>query len=193
MKWDELWVSGQSDRRRWVLTLFQPYSILPALQHGLHSLTHVRLVFHCEALCHSDSDFILKDALLADLRPASFDFAAVASAVLDEIPSLQYCFMTVGAWIGKGCPHLLVERWCESRAWRIVHCEDPEDPRGTGRRELVELHKDVAETIIVKEDLGVSSKSHHCRSCRFECELTAYFYATDLYWDRWGAFGGMYG
>ena len=114
------------------------------------------MVFHCEALSHADSDFIPKDALLADLRPASFDFAAVASAIVDEIPSLRDCFLTVGAWIGKGCPHLLVERWCESRAWRIVHCEDPEDPRGTGRRELVELHNNVAETIIAKEDLGIS-------------------------------------
>ena len=129
---------------------------MPALQHSLHSLTHLRLVFHCEALSHADSDFILKDALLAGLRPASFDFAAVASAIVDEIPSLQYCFLTVGAWIGKGCPHLLVERWCESRAWRIALREDAEDPGGTGRRELVELHKDVAETIIREEDLGVS-------------------------------------
>ena len=129
---------------------------MPALQHSLHSLTHLRLVFHCEALSHADSDFILKDALLADLRPASFDFPGVASAIVDEIPSLRYCFLTVGAWIGKGCPHLLVERWCESRAWRIVHRGDAEDQGSTGRRELMELHKDVAETIIREEDLGVS-------------------------------------
>ncbi|KAM5538346.1 hypothetical protein V8D89_007948 [Ganoderma adspersum] len=169
MQWGELW----------------PYSILPALQHGLHSLTHLRLVFHCEALCHADSDFILKDALLANLRPVSFDFAAIASAIVDEIPSLRYCFLTVGAWIGKGCPHLLVERWCESRAWRVVHrvddiVEGADGTCGSGRR-LVELHNDVAETIIAKDDLGVSMD-----------EAASSTTLNDMHWDRSDAFGGMY-
>ena len=104
----------------------------------------------------------MRHALLEDLRPASFDFAAVASAIVDEIPSLRYCFVTVGAWVGKGCPSVLVECWCESRAWRVVHCvgDTVDTTDGTcacrAGRELVELHNDVAETIIAKEDLGVS-------------------------------------
>ena len=136
--------------------------------------------------------------MLTDLRPASFQFTAVASAIVDEIPSLEYCFLTISAEVTKHCPHLLVERWCETRAWRIARREDAEDHDGTGRRELVELHKDVAETIIAKEDLGVSSKSHRCHSTYLECELTAHLYrgigiANDLHWDCSGAFGGMYG
>ena len=102
----------------------------------------------------------MRHTLLEDLRPASFDFAAVACAIVAEIPSLRYCFLTVGAWVGKGCPSVLVERWCESRAWRVVHrVDDIVEAVGAicgAGRELVELHNDVAETIIVKEDLGVS-------------------------------------
>ena len=125
-------------------------------------LTHLRLVFHCEAFSQAgDAEHsILRHALLEDLRPASFDFAAVASAIVDEIPSLQFCFVTVGAWVGKGCPSVLVERWCESRAWRVVLRVDDivgaAGASGGSGRDLVELHDDVAETIIAKEDLGVS-------------------------------------
>ena len=140
---------------------FQLGSIFPAVQLDLPCLTHLSLVFHCEAWSAGDLEHpILQDGMLTDLRPASFQFTAVASAIVDEIPSLEYCVLTIGAEVTKHCPHLLVERWCETRAWRIARHEDD----GTCRRELVELHKNVAETIIAKEDLGVSSKSHRCRS-----------------------------
>ena len=140
---------------------FQLGSILPALQLDLPCLTHLSLVFHCEVWSAGDSEHpILQDGMLTDLRPASFQFTEVACAIVHEIPSLEYCFLTVGAEVTKHCPHLLVERWCETRAWRIARREN----HGTGGRELVELHKNVAETIIAKEDLGVSSKSHRCRS-----------------------------
>nr|VWO97958.1 F-box domain-containing protein [Ganoderma boninense] len=192
MRWDDLW----------------PYSVLPALQHGLRALTHLRLVFHCEAWSppspasspasspsSSSAHAILQDGLLADLRPASFPFGAVAAAIADELPALRYCFLTVGAWVGEGCPHRLVERWCAARAWRVVHSGngsrmDDASVEAEGRdaepggatswgagRELVELHGDVAEAIIAREDLGVfADDANHA-----------------MHWDRSDPFGGMHG
>ena len=78
--------------------------LLPALEH-LHCLTHLRLVFHCEAYGDysrhmSDPDWrISQDPFVGDLRPTSgFDFTAVASAIVAALPSLQYCFLTSSAW-----------------------------------------------------------------------------------------------
>ncbi|PIL31070.1 hypothetical protein GSI_05766 [Ganoderma sinense ZZ0214-1] len=186
MPWGELW----------------SYSILPALQHDLRALTHLRLVFHCEAWSPpepapapaSDTDprrshTILQGGLLAELRPAAFDFAKVAAALVHDLPALRYCFLTVGAWVGEGCPHVLVERWSASRAWRVVHDtgtgvddaeqSDPSNSDGTccGGRELVELHRDVAEAIIARGDLVVfmDEGNHHGHR------------------DRSDPFGGMHG
>ena len=63
----------------------------------------------------------------------------------------------------------LVERWRESRAWRIARAPPDHDGADgadtadtvTGastRRELVELHDDVAETIMEREDLVLSEE-----------------------------------
>ncbi|KAM5546098.1 hypothetical protein V8D89_000224 [Ganoderma adspersum] len=156
LRWDDLWHN----------------TLLPGLA-SLRSLTHFRLVFHCEAWEPEVPAWpISEDPFIEDLRPAStsrFDFTAMASALVDALPALRYCFMTNSAQVveTKLAEPTLVEEWCESRAWRIVH--GPPDGTGVGqpgatttvdingaRRELVELNKDVAETIIEQENLILS-------------------------------------
>ncbi|KAM5541600.1 hypothetical protein V8D89_004790 [Ganoderma adspersum] len=157
-------------------------ALLPLFEH-LHCLNHLRLVFHCKVRLHSEpSDSwepvappgISEDPFLEDLRPASkFDFAAVALAMADALPSLRYCFLTSSGSVSvrQAMVVSVVERWCESRAWRIAHAPghisradhtdaaDTVDTRGCGmRRELVELHDDVAETIMERENLVLSAE-----------------------------------
>ncbi|PIL28830.1 hypothetical protein GSI_08875 [Ganoderma sinense ZZ0214-1] len=157
-------------------------TLLPAIEH-LHALTHFRLAFHCFAReAEEPGRPISEEPLVEDLRPLSgFDFNSVASTIADALPSLQYCFLTNSARVVETklvYANNLVERWCESRAWRIMpHApfgdsgiDDPEavapaDARAT-QRELLELQDDVAETIIEMEDLDLSmeekaSAMHH--------------------------------
>ena len=47
----------------------------------------------------------------------------------------------------------VAERWCASRAWRVA----ASDSEVGGNWELVELREDVAETIMEKEDLVLST------------------------------------
>ena len=144
-------------------------------------MTHLRLVFHCKVQLHSKpSDSwepvappgISEDPFLEDLRPASrFDFVAVASAMADALPSLQYCFLTSSGSVSvrQGMVRSFVEHWCESRAWWIdLQGTDPMVDNAiavsenaaastpvTHQRELklAELKNDVAERIIDREDL----------------------------------------
>ncbi|PIL28832.1 hypothetical protein GSI_08877 [Ganoderma sinense ZZ0214-1] len=158
VRWDDLWRDG----------------LLPAIA-ALHALTHFRLIFHLEAGEGAvPVSPIAEDALVEDLRPTSrsrgrFNFAAAASVMADALPSLRYCFMTNSARVSKmeDFSIRLVEEWCESRAWRVgcvpLGSNDGDggtttvDTRGAGR-ELVELHDDVAETIIRREDLVLSTE-----------------------------------
>ena len=117
-----------------------------------------------------------RDPLIEDLRPTSrdggqFDFDAVASALVDALPSLRYCFLTNNARVVEPSDvyaYSIVERWRESHAWRIQAYEalaanDGVDQLGaatavdTGRA-IVELPDSVAETIIEREGLGLSKK-----------------------------------
>ena len=142
--------------------------LLPALaplRRG--ALTHLRLVFHCDA---READVpvlpIARDPLIEDLRPRSrdggrFDFAAVASALVDALPSLRYCFLTNSARVVEPSDvdaYSVVERWREALA-----DNDGMDQLGaaavvdTGRG-IVELPDSVTETIIEREGLGLSKK-----------------------------------
>ena len=145
----------------------------------MHSLTHFRLVFHCETWWgHRDYEphkawSTEEDPLLEDLRPESkFDFPAVTSAIAAALPSLRYCFLTSSAWVGvlsTVTTYSLVERWRESRAWRVARVPpDHDGAEGADtvdtvtcasiRRELVELHDNVAETIMERQDLVLSEE-----------------------------------
>ena len=129
---------------------------------------------------------ISEDAFLNDVRPASFPFAAVARSVADAMPSLRYCFLTTAGWVAG--MHTVAERWRASRAWRVASesCHGTRNAEaaaqaqaaggGTRGRQLVELHDDVADTIIAKENLVPSAEeqvSDHGRTARFPLTATS--------------------
>lgn len=162
MRWDDLWRD----------TLF------PTIE-PLHALTHFRLVFHCDAReAEEPARPIATEPLVKDLRPTSrlgrFDFTSVASTIADALPGLEYCFLTNSAWVVETklvYAYSIVERWCESRAWKISHVANSNEPvvdrpepgatpvihtAGGNLRDLVELPESVAEAIMEKEGLVLS-------------------------------------
>ncbi|PIL28829.1 hypothetical protein GSI_08874 [Ganoderma sinense ZZ0214-1] len=160
LRWDDLWRG----------------TFLPALA-PLRSLTHFRLVFHCEAREPEVPAWpISEDPFVEDLRPTGgtsrFDFAAMAAALVDALPALRYCFLTNSARLVEmklSAGRTFVERWRESRAWRVActptGLDGVDDLQAVAavdayetRRELVELDDDIAEAIIDRGDLVLSTE-----------------------------------
>ena len=137
-----------------------------SLQH-LRGLTHLRVVFH----------FILRgreavspeteygEAYMRALRGPAFDHAEkTAASLVRALPSLEYVFLTAAGRIESGGfarSTTVFARWHTERAWRV---EPPTDEsKGKERSQvLVELHEEVAETIIRKEELILSKPDEVC-------------------------------
>ena len=127
----------------------------------LHNLTHLRIVISCKGYMGpvpsgSSSSFV------ESVRESTFDFAGTAAALVRARPSLQYVFLRTSGSLTKRERNLGVappwratlwqERWDVSRAWRV----DVAEHGPGGARALVELHGDVAETIVRNEELVLS-------------------------------------
>ncbi|KAI1784014.1 hypothetical protein LXA43DRAFT_1101865 [Ganoderma leucocontextum] len=139
--------TGMLRRSRWddvrakMLTALRP----------LHKLTHLRVVAHA-----SVHDYAYT------VREPAFDFGNIAaSLVRAQHPSLRYIFLTAGAYLATWYEDpfcevgtwMTDERWYTTRGWRIAEAETN---GSQGERTLVELHPDVAETIIRNEELILS-------------------------------------
>ena len=89
-------------------------------------------------------------------RSPSFEYADAASAIIAAQPSLRYLFLTTSSCVvhemAAGTPPSTRDQWKKSHAWRIPAADSGKDTK----REPVELHDDVAEAIIFKEDLSLS-------------------------------------
>ncbi|KAI1782996.1 hypothetical protein LXA43DRAFT_1087216 [Ganoderma leucocontextum] len=129
----------------------------------LHKLTHLRVVIQAN-VGHYNPDRSLADdheptvarakEYVCSFRGSAFDFEATAASLVRPLASLQCIFLethgclanrdvsTEGFWKAY-------ERWHVARAWR-VGAPGPSEPT------LVELHDEVAETIIRKEELVLS-------------------------------------
>ena len=109
-------------------------------------------------------------------RASTFDFPGTASRLALPLPSLQYLFLTTSGYISerKGSsvsdPLEVNEQWRGGRAWRIA------DPTGMesahdGERVLVDLHEDVAGTIMRNEELVLSELDKVCAFLRTACRI----------------------
>ena len=89
-------------------------------------------------------------------RSPSFECADAASAIIAARPSLRYLFLTTSSCvvheIAAGTSPSIRDQWKKSHAWRIPAADSKKD----AKREPVELHDDVADAIISKEDLSLS-------------------------------------
>ncbi|KAM5543599.1 hypothetical protein V8D89_002850 [Ganoderma adspersum] len=131
----------------------------PALQ-PLHGLTHLRVVFH--SIKHQGPYLFLdvagKDEYLRALGGPPFERSEeTAGSLVRALPSWQYVFLTATGNLKLPMSMFSVhERWHAAHAWRVA--EPPTD--GTKDKDgwpvLVELHEEVAETIIRKEELVLS-------------------------------------
>ncbi|KAM5543684.1 hypothetical protein V8D89_002935 [Ganoderma adspersum] len=138
----------------------------------LRNVSHLRLVLSCKVYTPPAPPWgsAYSEKFVDAVRASAFDFHGTAMALACTLPALRHVFLTtcgslatrdeaVRAW----CVN---ERWNASRAWRVADAEPAgsteytdgtqevmvEDPT----RRLVELHGDVAETIIRNEELVLS-------------------------------------
>lgn len=98
------------------------------------------------------------------VRGSAFDFESTAASLARTLPPLQCVFLTTSGSLGDRDdatrilrPH---ERWNVSCAWRVAEprasTADDAVQGGNLNSTLVELHGDVAETIIRNEELVLS-------------------------------------
>ena len=142
-------------------------SIVSGLQ-SLHKLTHLRIVIGASVYIHkiAPSQFAPTEEYAHSFRRSTFDWEGSAATLSGALPSLQNIFLTTGGFLanweeptmedadeggGRWKPY---ERWYITHGWRVV--DSGSGMGGTPEASLVELHEDVAETIIRNEELVLS-------------------------------------
>ncbi|PIL30092.1 hypothetical protein GSI_07766 [Ganoderma sinense ZZ0214-1] len=143
---------------------------LIAALRPLHKLTHLRVVIGASVYVHKEASWPRAPwgEYAHSFRGSRFDFGGTAATLARGLPSLQYVFITTGGFLTSWVVEEddpeeegrweLYERWYVSHGWRVA-------APGTGASEetgegpgLVELHEDVAETIIRREELVLSER-----------------------------------
>ena len=148
--------------------------MVTALQ-PLHALTHLRIVISCKGSMRpvpSESS----RSFVASVREPGFDFAGTAATLVRVLPSLQYVFLRTSGSLTERERDLAAappwratamhERWDVSRAWRVAgrssggsnRISEAQDGTANAHVDggLIELHGDVAETIVRNEELVLS-------------------------------------
>ncbi|KAM5543689.1 hypothetical protein V8D89_002940 [Ganoderma adspersum] len=151
---------------------------IPSAIRPLHRLTHLRVVIGVKLYVydHRSPPFAPMDEYAHSFRESRFDFAGAANVLARALPRLRYIFLTTGGlltnWAGpeegdradEGGRWRVYERWYIGHGWRVA---TPDAEEGLGERGLVELHEDVVETIIRKEELVLSERDE--ASAGFAC------------------------
>lgn len=131
----------------------------------LHTLTHLWIVIGVSVYVFKEASwpFAPWEEYAHTFRPSSFDFEGAADSLVRSLPSIRHVFLTISGFLSNWAetddsedPGFWQpsERWYVDRGWRISKSEaEGGQPGGQG---LVELHSDVAETIIRKEELVVT-------------------------------------
>lgn len=136
----------------------------------LRNVTHLRVVLGCKVYAALDPPWCTaySEPFVRAVRAPSFDFDGTVAALASGLPALQYVFLTTCGSLATrdevAQPWRVDERWNASRAWRVADVEPATGSTngaqdvtvGGPSRRLVELHKDVAETIIWNEELLLS-------------------------------------
>ncbi|KAI1789257.1 hypothetical protein LXA43DRAFT_893227 [Ganoderma leucocontextum] len=132
----------------------------------LHGLTHLRVVIGASVYIYTDASWPFApwgpEEYAHSFRGSSFDFEGTAAALAHPLPSLQHVFITTGGFLSnwdepdpeKGGSWKPYERWYISHGWRVA--KPGADGAPEGEPSLVELHDEVSETIIRKEELVLS-------------------------------------
>ena len=150
----------------------------------LHRLAHLRVVF-CSSVHNggfSPASDVRGEEHLRALRGPAFERAEeTAASLVRLLPSLRYFFLTATGHVVPRSGSRVLVRWHTARAWRVG--EPVVDGTKEGRPVLVELHDEVAETIIRKEEL-VLSKADEVRVCwvpdAWGMKLSMWLWAQDV-------------
>ncbi|KAM5531997.1 hypothetical protein V8D89_014331, partial [Ganoderma adspersum] len=132
----------------------------------LHKLTHLRVAILAHVTYPSYAAMLRSDEFMRTAHGHSFDFDGTAAGLVSALSTLRYLFVDTSGSLtarGKGAGGPRVERehafWDLARGWRVrVATEHPTqgaaapDP-GVPRPALVELSKEVRETLTRNEEL----------------------------------------
>ncbi|KAI1786466.1 hypothetical protein LXA43DRAFT_1099167 [Ganoderma leucocontextum] len=132
----------------------------------LHKLTHLRIIIGANIYVHKDapSPFRPREGRYAHpFRPSMSDFEETATALARILPSLQNLFLTtsgfLSSWAARSTDGGRDWQPYESyinHGWRIAALGT--DGLPDGERSVVELHEEVTNTIIRKEELVLSER-----------------------------------
>ncbi|KAI1786259.1 hypothetical protein LXA43DRAFT_898325 [Ganoderma leucocontextum] len=145
----------------------------------LHELTHLRIVVHSNTFDDSapgHSPAAHSREFVHALSAPTFDHEGSAVALDHSLPALQYVFLTTSGYLlidiatddestggaSRGSESSKTrerEQWQVAMAWHVAehgHGDGASGTQGGGELVLVELHDDVAETIIRNEELILS-------------------------------------
>ena len=137
----------------------------------LHKLTYLRIVVHSNIHHDPSNPVAYSEEFVRATRPGTFDFAGTAVLLARSLPPLRYLFLTTSGYLAErdddsesGRFWKLNERWWIDRAWRIANPEPvPTGSEGAPAEPvLVDLDKDVAETIVRNEELVLSEVDGVC-------------------------------
>ncbi|KAM5543682.1 hypothetical protein V8D89_002933 [Ganoderma adspersum] len=151
-------------------------SLVSALQ-PLSKLTHLRVVIGASVYVYKEASwpFAPWGEYAHSFRGSAFDWEGTAAALSGAVPSLQNVFLTTGGFLSNweeppaedpdaGGLWKPYERWYITRGWRVANVNANANAGSVadsgrvpgGERGLVELHEDVAGTIIRNEELVLS-------------------------------------
>ncbi|KAM5543683.1 hypothetical protein V8D89_002934 [Ganoderma adspersum] len=136
----------------------------------LHKLTHLRIIIGASVYIHehASSQFAPRGEYAHSFRRASFDFAGTTAALARALPYIQHIFLTTSGflanWAESDDPDDVgfwrpYERWYVDRGWRVAKVSGAgAGVLEEGGQSLVELHDDVVESIMRKEELVIAEK-----------------------------------
>ncbi|KAM5530135.1 hypothetical protein V8D89_016191 [Ganoderma adspersum] len=123
--------------------------MIPSLQY-LVQLTHLRVVLHSSIYQKEDFPAIAPSEERGGVEETM-------AAVVPPLSSLEYIFTTAGYLADRrGGSRQGHGPWDMAWAWRVVRLSGADGMPDTSRNGLTELHEDVAETIIRREELVLS-------------------------------------
>ena len=138
---------------------------MTALQ-SLQKLTHLRVIVHATVYHGSSESWVIAHSqdFIDAIRGSEFDFARTAAELARPLPSLQFLAITTSGYVtridteeDKSGSWKVSDRWNVTRAYRIAAQRGvASDPVKSGEPDLVELHEEVSETIMRKEELVLS-------------------------------------
>ncbi len=180
LQWKDILVSMplSSYEQPYSSRIFPPQNSILFSLRPLQKMTHLRIVVHSNGIDHDPaSPAAYSEEFVRAMRASAFDFAGTAALLARPLPSLQYIFLTTSGYLTERDNGLLFwrpyDRWYVDRAWRIANPRVGSGSEHEREPVLMDLHEDVAETIMRNEELVLSEVDSVSVLVRTACEDNA--------------------